>query len=112
MKDVFTDLSIPINQLRNTDRYHQALQAVQLYKPHTLVGHSLGSAIANQILAENNTVDNIKYLARLYAAPILSNSIGAVSYRNYFDPISITNREAIMKFSTSINPHGYTKRTY
>lgn len=83
------------------------MELTDLYQPKKLVGHSLGSAIVNQILFEKNKTDNIRYIGRGYAAPIMRNSIGMFTYRHYLDPISITNREATMTMPEGFNPHAY-----
>jgi len=104
--DLITDLSIPLNQLENTQRYRQALQLVNLYDPRTIVGHSLGASITNTLLNHFNK-NYIKYQGRGYASPIVLNAPGMKTYRKIGDPISILNRQANILPSTGINPHSY-----
>lgn len=81
---------------------------MSLYRPRTLVGHSLSGAIVNHILHTYNKLPNrILYTGRVYNSPIVSNAPGLTSYRKIGDLISLTNRQAEILPYTGINPHSY-----
>ena len=72
-------------------RYQMAQQATRATKPDTVVGHSLGGAVALQMQEEDPRLQ-----ARTYGAPVfdpLGTNPGERS-RSRFDPISIFDRGA------------------
>ena len=72
-------------------RYQMAQQAARATKPETVVGHSLGGAVALQMQEEDPRLQ-----ARTYGAPVFDpqgNNPGERS-RSRFDPISIFDRGA------------------
>lgn len=103
LEDWVDDVGLPFGA-ESTTRYHQALKR---WTPNikTVIGHSLGGAIA-AAMTEGNA--NIK--ARTYAAPLfrISDNPRVESYRHYLDPVSMFDRHAHMTLPTSFNPHSYT----
>ena len=72
-------------------RYQMAQQAARATKPQTVVGHSLGGAVALQMQKETPTLQ-----ARTYGAPVfdpLGQHPGERS-RSRFDPVSFLDRGA------------------
>ena len=72
-------------------RYQMAQQAARASKPDTVVGHSLGGAVALQMQEEDPRLQ-----ARTYGAPVfdpLGQHLGDRS-RSRFDPVSILDRGA------------------
>lgn len=89
LKDVETDLSIPLRRVKHTKRYAQVEQILSLYpRVDTIVGHSLGSAIGGEITRENPRIKQ----ARLYGSPTLSKHDKIEYFRHYGDPWSISNK--------------------
>lgn len=84
--DYMTDLAIPLHLLATTHRYKQAAYHLSLHpEVKTLVGHSLGGAIAQELAAANGMH------ARVYGAPTLFGRDGVEYYRHTGDPVSVTN---------------------
>lgn len=102
LEDVVTDLTVPVG-LRQTPRYKQALREVRPWTK-TVVGHSLGGAIA-QALVE----DNSQLRGRTYGSPAMSWTPNPriEAFRRYGDPVSMTNRAASSSLPESWNPHSY-----
>ena len=71
-------------------RYQMAQQAARATKPDTVVGHSLGGAIALQMQKEDPTLQS-----RTYGAPVfdpLGQNPSEDRLRSRFDPVSILYR--------------------
>lgn len=103
-RDVFDDIKIPFHQVHRSERY---AQAVARMGPgiHTVVGHSLGGAVAARL------VEDYPHLkARTYGAPLLHTRFAhhprIQSFRKYGDPVSFFDRSATMVAPTG-NPHAY-----
>ncbi len=72
-------------------RYQMAQQAARETKPETVVGHSLGGAVALQMQKESPELKT-----RTYGAPVLDplGQSAGERYRSRFDPVSILDRGA------------------
>lgn len=86
-------------------RYQMAQQAAAETKPETVVGHSLGGAVALQMQKESPELKT-----RTYGAPVfdpLGQSAGE-RYRSRFDPVSILDRGATSTLDApSLNVSGF-----
>ena len=104
--NVVTNLTIPFGQLHATPRYQAALQKwLDLGKP-TIVGHSLGGAIAGLLTASYPVW---KGKARLYGEPRASwreSDPRIESFRHFGDPVSLLDRAASSSFHFG-NPHSF-----
>ena len=102
--DVLDDTLIPFRAVHLSNRYSQAQDALA---PgiKTLVGHSLGAAVAARLAEQNPRLQ-----ARLYGAPRISWSSNAnnriQSWRHFGDPISLFDRGASSTVRLG-NPHSY-----
>ena len=65
--DIVADMNIPSQTLSNTKRYEQLEQLIDLYKPNTLVGHSLGGSLVLEFQRRNPYVE-----VRTYGAPVFT----------------------------------------
>ena len=116
LRDVADDLLIPLHLVRNSQRYQQALAALQRANGRVkyLFGHSLGGAVA-AVLQEDAVAGNLgpKYRGfrevRTYGAPLLhSDHIPNLhAYRRGWDPISALDSGASTSSAPSWNPHSY-----
>ena len=116
LREVADDLLIPLHLVRNSQRYQQALAALQKANGRVkyLAGHSLGGAIA-AVLQEDAVAGNLgpKYRgfreARTYGAPLLhSDRIPNLhAYRRGWDPISALDSGAATTSAPTWNPHSY-----
>jgi hypothetical protein len=110
VSDYFTDLEIPVpGLLRSTWRYNQARRfLVKHPEVDTIVGHSLGGAIAQEL----SVSDQVRRV-RVYGAPTLFGRDKVTYYRHPGDPVSISNRvgEFFGRRSRNTakvgNPHSY-----
>ena len=104
-RDVLDDALIPLGSVHLSNRYAQA-QAALGPGVTTLVGHSLGAAVAAKLAEQNPSLR-----ARLYGAPRLSwwynNHDRIQSFRHYGDPISMLDRGARSTVRGG-NPHSYS----
>jgi hypothetical protein len=86
-------------------RYQMAQQAARETRPETVVGHSLGGAVALEMQKENPSLET-----RTYGAPVfdpLGQSPGE-RYRSRFDPVSILDRGATSTLDApAINVSGF-----
>jgi pimeloyl-ACP methyl ester carboxylesterase len=83
---MWDDLKIPFGLNGSSQRYHDANGVLEYDKNiHTVVGHSLGGAVALQ-LQKDQPNRNLK--TRTYGAPVMSFT-GGDRYRNVADPVSI-----------------------
>lgn len=108
--DYVTDITIPLRALRHTWRFKQAAAALRAHPAvDTLVGHSLGGAIAQEL----STVASVKR-ARVYGAPTLFGRPKVMYYRHPGDPVSFSNRVGQLLGRPSRNtvkmgnPHSYS----
>ena len=116
LRDAVDDLLIPLHLVRNSQRYQQALAALQRANGRIkyLSGHSLGGAVA-AVLQEDAIAGNLgpKYRGfrevRTYGAPLLhSDHIPNLhAYRRGWDPISAFDSGAATTSAPSWNPHSY-----
>ena len=116
LRDVADDLLIPLHMVRRSERYGQALAALQKANGRVkyLVGHSLGGAVA-AVLQEDAVAGTLgdKYRGfrevRTYGAPLLhSNQIPNLhAYRRGWDPVSAFDRGAATSTAVNWNPHSY-----
>ena len=116
LRDVADDLLIPLHMVRRSERYGQALAALQKANGRVkyLVGHSLGGAVA-AVLQEDAVAGRLgnKYRGfrevRTYGAPLLhSDQIPNLhAYRRSWDPVSALDRGAATSPAVSWNPHSY-----
>ena len=116
LRDVADDLLIPLHLVRNSQRYQQAVAALQKANGRVkyLSGHSLGGAVA-AVLQEDAVAGNLgpKYRGfrevRTYGAPLLhSDHIPNLhAYRRGWDPISAFDSGAATTSAPGWNPHSY-----
>ena len=105
IRDAITDTTILFGGLQDTYRYKNAFLTARDNHVHTVVGHSLGSAIGQRIAEKLPTIR-----ARLYGSPsvtgVQSNRIKY--YRHRFDPISGLNMMPNVEQTVHLgNPHSY-----
>ena len=104
LRDVLDDTLIPFNAVHLSNRYAQAQDALAPGIT-TIVGHSLGAAVAARLAEQNPRLP-----ARLYGAPRISWSSNAnsriKSVRRYGDPVSLLDRGASSSVG-GFNPHSY-----
>ena len=116
LRDVADDLLIPLHLVRNSQRYQQAVAALQKANGRVkyLSGHSLGGAVA-AVLQEDAISGNLgpQYRGfrevRTYGAPLLhSDHIPNLhAYRRGWDPISAFDSGAATSSAVGWNPHSY-----
>ena len=116
LRDVADDLLIPLHLVRNSQRYQQALAALQRANGRVkyVVGHSLGGAVA-AVLQEDAVSGRLgpQYRGfrevRTYGAPLLhSDHIPNLhAYRRAWDPISALDGGAATTSAPTWNPHSY-----
>ncbi len=116
LRDVLDDALIPLHLVRNSQRYQQALAALQRANGRVkyLSGHSLGGAVA-AVLQEDAVAGKLgpQYRGfrevRTYGAPLLhSDRIPNLhAYRRAWDPISGLVGGAVTTSAPSWNPHNY-----
>lgn len=103
LKDVMTDITIPLNMLSHTPRYNYAEYMLDQNPQITsVVGHSLGGAIT-QILVERKK----KIIGRIYGAPIMRSHERVRSFRHVGDPVSINAQPISENYLHFGNPHSY-----
>ena len=116
VRDVLDDALIPLHLVRNSQRYQQALAALQKANGRVqyLSGHSLGGAVA-AVLQEDAVAGRLgpKYRGflevRTYGAPLLhSDRIPNLhAYRRAWDPISAFDGGAATSTAPTWNPHSF-----
>ena len=116
MRDVLDDTLIPLHLVRNSQRYQQAVAALQSANGRVkyLAGHSLGGAVA-AVLQEDAVSGRLgpNYRGfrevRTYGAPLLhSDHIPNLhAYRRAWDPISALDGGAATTSAPTWNPHSY-----
>ena len=116
LRDVLDDTLIPLHLVRNSQRYQQALAALQSANGRVkyLAGHSLGGAVA-AVLQEDAVAGRLgpNYRGfrevRTYGAPLLhSDHIPNLhAYRRAWDPISALDGGAATTSAPTWNPHSY-----
>ena len=116
LRDVLDDTLIPLHLVRNSQRYQQALAALQSANGRVkyLTGRSLGGAVA-AVLQEDADAGRLgpNYRGfrevRTYGAPLLhSDHIPNLhAYRRAWDPISALDGGAATTSAPTWNPHSY-----
>ena len=116
LRDAADDLLIPLSLTRNSQRYQQAVAALQKAggRVKYLSGHSLGGAIA-AVLQEDALAGKLGPMyrgfreVRTYGAPLLhSDHIPNLhAYRRGWDPISALDSGAATTSAPGWNPHSY-----
>ena len=116
LRDVLDDTLIPLHLVRNSQRYQQALAALQSANGRVkyLTGHSLGGAVA-AVLQEDAVAGRLgpNYRGfrevRTYGAPLLhSDHIPNLhAYRRAWDPISALDGGAATTSAPTWTPHSY-----
>ena len=116
LRDVADDLLIPLHLVRNSQRYQQALAALQRANGRIkyLSGHSLGGAVA-AVLQEDAVAGNLgpKYRGfrevRTYGAPLLHRDHipNLHAFRRGWDPSSALDSGAATSSAVGWNPHSY-----
>jgi len=103
--DVATDLLIPLGGIRISKRYKTALSAVDKGGIKTVVGHSLGAFIGQEIINERNYLSG-----RLYGSPSIvgSSSRNVKYFRHRLDPVSMLNTMPLSSNSLYPQPHSYS----
>ena len=108
ISDVLTDLTIPFHALTWTPRYNEAKSQFELYAPKTVIGHSLGAAIALNLKNDPQISESLRRASvRMYNAPRLAfhDTPDVQSFRHWGDVISIGDRAATSTFGW--DPHSY-----
>lgn len=106
-EDMWANAAILTGTLGRTERYKFAKHIFETLRPHRVVGHSLGAAIAEKI-AQTHSTAPVEFV--LYGAPRVSGRHETdpriISYNHYGDPISMFDQAAI---TTPVlrNPHTY-----
>jgi hypothetical protein len=101
LHDWWDDVSkIPFNDTEHARRYENA-DAYMTTGVKTLVGHSLGGAVA---LAMEKHYVGLK--TRTYGAPVWSNATGE-RYAHYGDPVAFFDSGAHRSWAPALNPHSY-----
>lgn len=113
LDDWRTNMHIPFN-LQDTARFKQAENLFKLYRPHTVVGHSLGGAIAKTLSDRYYSAQHGR--ARYYGAPFfLTTKLRPweTSYRHYGDPVSVFGPTTGTQSTVHVgfNPHEYASRS-
>ena len=107
LRDVVDDTLIPLRQVHRSQRYGNALGAIQKGNGEVkyLVGHSLGGAIAARLLED--FPDLVE--ARAYGAPLWRSHATArlKAFRRRFDPVSMFDGAASTTQAPGFNPHSY-----
>lgn len=105
-RDILTDMTIPVHMLRYTPRFQTAEHALHMYpQVTTIVGHSLGGAIADVLVSDNERLQG-----RVYGAPILYAHPRIRLFRHAGDPVSVSSRISGASERNSVyigNPHSY-----
>ena len=113
-RDILDDLiHLPSRSAENTEKYKDAIKMLEQSPEITrLVGHSLGSAVANTL---NQNFPN-KYQTTVYATPAVKpkrkgkQNPKHCDYRNPNDPVSVLDGYAITSDFNDTNPlvaHGF-----
>ena len=71
IQNVLTDVvNVPTGTIAATHRYESAVDVYKKYKPQRIIGHSLGSLIANEM---NNRVKGVdKIPIQIYKSPLVN----------------------------------------
>jgi len=103
LKDVMTDITIPLHMLSYTPRYKYAEYILEQNPQITsVVGHSLGGAIAQTLVEQKK-----KIIGRIYGAPIMRSHDRVRSFRHVGDPVSISAQPVSENYLRFENPHSY-----
>ena len=98
-----TDALIPLGMTEFSERYRQAEQIYNLYKPRAIVGHSLASHLVMKLS------DKYDVPYRAYATPTISMPWQNAKnrYSHYGDPISVLDMASQKNIYKGYNPHSY-----
>jgi hypothetical protein len=106
-QDILDDMMLPIGFTTSTGRY-RAARSHLTKQIRYVVGHSLGGAVANQLVANHNWLHG-----RIYSAPIRSRSGASTaphsrvqSFKHPYDPIAMFDQGAEQSSFTP-DIHGY-----
>jgi pimeloyl-ACP methyl ester carboxylesterase len=111
LADVATDLTIPLHLLTSTDRYLSAEYLLEIHpEVTTVVGHSLGAAIAQELSRRPSILEG-----RAYGSPTIYGAPKMEYYRSSGDPVSMFNLagDRSSAFHSRVyfgNPHSYSGR--
>ena len=71
IQDVLTDVvNVPTGTITATHRYKSAVDVYKKYKAQRIIGHSLGSLIANEMNTRDKGVDKIPI--QIYHSPLVN----------------------------------------
>jgi hypothetical protein len=107
LDDVSSWPSVFLGGLDRSTRWNQAYPEFLASPTDTIVGHSLGAAVASKLLETPNS----DAVARLYGAPRWSfnNSNPRIeSWSHPGDPVSVLDFGAHHRLGGAINPHSYS----
>lgn len=101
--DVVDDITIPFGLTNMTQRYHDATLVLNKNPQiRTIIGHSLGGAVALQLQKEQPSITT-----RTYGAPVFSASGSSERRREAGDPVAFFDFGATTSRPTSLNPHSF-----
>jgi len=108
--DLITDLTIPIKNLNKTERYKISEKLLEQNPDvDTIIGHSLGGAIASTLIEKYYSHPTRKVQARVYGSATEKHLKNIKYYRHKFDPVSIfnVNPDVNTFYFKGFNPHSY-----
>jgi hypothetical protein len=90
-----------MGMIKQTPRYKSMVQLVNIYKPKTLVGHSLSGYMIQQYKKDNPNITS-----RVYGSPIVDFSMKKSQDRfaHYLDPIASFDT-SVQRRGFKLNPH-------
>jgi len=96
---------IPLGNLENTHRYQSLKQMIEIYKPHHVVTHSLGSSLGYEYLRHNPEAFTIK----AYGSPVVDfNPFHQTDRKaHWLDPVAAMDWGATRSWASSFNTHSY-----
>lgn len=106
MRDVRDDFLIPFRAVNRSQRYRDLESGID-GSVHTIVGHSLGAAVALDWAKRHPNSVHV----RTYGAPTISGpSGGGDRHRDWFDPVSMFDTGAEREFRWT--PHSLKQSAY
>lgn len=105
LRDLAADVTqVPFQRTYANERYAKLRHLVQTRHVETIVGHSLGAAVAGEFMRRN---PHFAANARLYSWPALgANTDERIqSFAGYGDPVAAGDLSATRR--ARLNPHGY-----
>ena len=108
LRDVLDDTLIPLHLVRNSQRYQQAVAALQRANGRVkyLSGHSLGGAVA-AVLQEDAIAGRLGPNYRGFREVHSDHIPNLHAYRRAWDPISALDGGAATTSAPTWNPHSY-----